>query len=118
MAQHYPELLPQALAQGYWFHDRYHVRKPDVNRAAHQTQSDGRGLHPRPSFLLPYGIGRTEEVEKALFLRQWGVPFEALATVFGRNAMFWYRAWLSFGLPIWWARRSSTRPRCRTIGGG
>ena len=51
----------------------------------------------RPSFLLPYGIGRTEEVEKALFLRQWGVPFDALAYVFGRNAMFWYRAWLSFG---------------------
>jgi hypothetical protein len=51
----------------------------------------------RPSFLLPYGIGRTEEVEKALFLRQWGVPFDALAYVFGRNAMFWYRAWRSFG---------------------
>ena len=51
------------------------------------------------SFLLPYGIGRTEEVEKALFLRQWGVPFDALAYVFGRNAMFWYRAWRSFGRP-------------------
>jgi hypothetical protein len=53
----------------------------------------------RPSFLLPYGIGRTEEVERALFLRHWGVPFDALAYVFGRNAMFWYRAWLSFGRP-------------------
>jgi hypothetical protein len=53
----------------------------------------------RPSFLLPYGIGRTEEVEKALFLRHWGVPFDALAYVFGRDAMFWYRAWLSLGRP-------------------
>ena len=48
---------------------------------------------------MPYGIGRTDEVEKALFLRQWGVPFGALAEVFGRDAMFWYRAWLSFGRP-------------------
>jgi hypothetical protein len=32
-------------------------------------------------------------------LRQWGVPFDALASVFGRNAMFWYRAWLAVGRP-------------------
>jgi hypothetical protein len=38
---------------------------------------------------MPYMIGRTEEIEKALSLRQWGVPFDALAYVFGRNAMFW-----------------------------
>jgi hypothetical protein len=43
-------------------------------------------------------IARTEEVEKALYLRQWG-PFDALASVFGRDAMFWYRAWLAFGRP-------------------
>ena len=28
-----------------------------------------------------------------------GVPFDALAYVFGRDAMFWYRAWLAFGRP-------------------
>ena len=44
-------------------------------------------------------IARTDEVEKALYLRQWGVPFDALAYVFGRDAMFWYRAWLAFGCP-------------------
>ena len=42
---------------------------------------------------------RTDAVEKALYLRQWGVPFDALAYVFGRDAMFWYRAWLAFGRP-------------------
>jgi hypothetical protein len=53
----------------------------------------------RPSFVLPYGIARTEDVEKALFRRQWGVPFAALAYVFGRDAMYWYRAWMSLGRP-------------------
>jgi hypothetical protein len=27
------------------------------------------------------------------------VPFDALAYVFGRDAMFWSRAWLAFGRP-------------------
>jgi hypothetical protein len=99
VAQHHPELFPQALAQGYWFHARYHVRKPDVSLRRIKLKATGAVFTLRPSFLLPYGIGRTAEVENALFLRQWGVPFAALASVFGRNAMFWYRAWLSFGRP-------------------
>ena len=73
------------------------LRKPGVTLRRIKLKATGAVFTLRPSFLLPYGIGRTEEVEKALFLRQWGVPFEALAYVFGRNAMFWYRAWLSFG---------------------
>jgi hypothetical protein len=41
--------------------------------------------------MMPYMIARTDEVEKALYLRRWGVPFEALVYVFGRDSMFWYR---------------------------
>jgi len=52
-----------------------------------------------PSLVMPSMIARTEEVAKALSLRQWGVPFDALASVFGRDAMFWYRAWLACGRP-------------------
>jgi hypothetical protein len=99
VAQHHPELFPQALAQGYWFHDRYAVQKQRCVVRRIKLKATGAVFTLRPSFLLPYGIGRTEEVEKALFLRQWGVPFAALAYVFGRNAMFWYRTWLSFGRP-------------------
>ncbi|MGH8473578.1 MAG: hypothetical protein ACREVJ_14220, partial [Gammaproteobacteria bacterium] len=51
----------------------------------------------RPSFVMPYMVARTEAVEKALYLRHWGVPFDALAYVFGRNAMFWYRAERALG---------------------
>ena len=39
------------------------------------------------------------EVEKGLYLRQWGVPFDALAYVFGRSPMFWYRATMAMGRP-------------------
>ena len=97
-AQH-PELFPQALAQGYTFHDRYPVRKQGCVVRRIKLKATQEVFTLRPSFLMPYGIGRTEEVEKALFLRHWGVPFDSLAYVFGRDAMFWYRAWLSFGRP-------------------
>jgi len=44
----------------------------------------------RPSFVLPYMMGYTDEVEKALFLRRW-VPHWALTHVFGRDDKYWYR---------------------------
>ena len=99
MYTQHPELFPQAWAQGYTWHDRYQVRKQQCVVRRIKLKATPAVFTVRPAFLLPYGIGRAEEVEKALFLRHWGVPFDALAYVFGRNAMFWYRAWLSFGHP-------------------
>ena len=52
---------------------------------------DGTAYSIRPSFLMPYMTARTEDVEGPLFLRKFGVPFWALAHVFGRDPMFWYR---------------------------
>lgn len=49
-----------------------------------------------PSFILPYQRGKTNQASKALFLLRFGVPFWALAFVFGKNAMWWYRLFLSF----------------------
>lgn len=48
---------------------------------------------------MPYMIGKTEEVEKGLYLRQFGVPYEAIAYVMGKDPMYWYRASLSLGRP-------------------
>ncbi len=39
---------------------------------------------------MPYMTGYTDEVEKALFLRRFGVPFWGLTYVFGRNDDYWY----------------------------
>jgi hypothetical protein len=97
MFQQHPELFPQALDNGYTFHDRYQSRKQQCVLRRIKLKVTREVFTVRPSFLMPYGIARTEEVEKALYLRQWGVPFAALASVFGRDAMFWYRAWLNCG---------------------
>jgi len=42
----------------------------------------------RPSFVMPYMVGYTDDVEKPLFLRCWGVPHWALTQVFGRDAQY------------------------------
>ena len=99
MLRQYPELFPQAMAQGFTFHDAYASVKQDVIVRRIKVKATGAVFTLRPSFVMPYMIGRTDAVEKALYLRQWGVPFDALAYVFGRDAMFWYRGWLAFGRP-------------------
>lgn len=99
LCHHHPELFPQTMGAGYTFHDRYHSRKQHLVLRRIKLKATQEVFTLRPSFVLPYLVARAEEVEKALFLRQWGVPFAALAYVFGRDAMFWYRTWLSFGRP-------------------
>src|SRR6266852_3719913 len=82
--ERYPELFPQAIGHGYTFHDRYRSRKQHLELRRIKLKTTPEVFMLRPSFLMPYCIARTEEVEKALYLRHWGVPFAALAHVFGR----------------------------------
>jgi hypothetical protein len=50
-----------------------------------------------PSFVMPYMVGYTDEVEKALFLRRFGVPYWGLTYVFGHSDMYWQRIVVSLG---------------------
>jgi hypothetical protein len=96
----HPELFPQAFAGGWQFHSHYSLKKQQglKLRRIRVNQTD-EVFTLRPCFLMPYASAYTREVEKALYLRQFGVPFDALAYVFGRNASFWERAWLGFSRP-------------------
>jgi hypothetical protein len=46
---------------------------------------------------MPYCVGYTDDVEKALFLRRFYVPFWALTYLFGRDDDYWYRMEQQFG---------------------
>ena len=46
---------------------------------------------------MPYLIGKTDEVSKGLWLRHWAVPYEVIASILGRDAMYWERAEESLG---------------------
>jgi hypothetical protein len=92
-----PELFPEGFAQGYTLKDDRTSRKLGLRLRRIECHATGRSFSVRPSFVLPYMAGRTDEVEKPLFLRRFGVPFWALARVFGRDPMYWYRLELSLG---------------------
>lgn len=80
-------------------HDAYASRKQDVIGRRIKGQTTGAVFARRPSLLMPSLSGRTDAIAKALTRRQWGGPFEALAYVCGRDALFWYRAGLACGRP-------------------
>ena len=89
MLRQSPERFPQDMDQGFPFHDAYVSVKQDVIVRRIKLKTTGAVFTLRPSFVMPYMIARTDAVEKALSLRQWGVPFAALAYVFGRDVLFW-----------------------------
>lgn len=95
----HPELLPPSMSAGCVLHAKRWSLKPQVMLRRLERTATAAVFLGRPSFLMPSMVGRTEAVEKALSLRHWGVPFDALVYVFGRDAMYWYRAELALGRP-------------------
>ena len=85
-----PELFPVNFALGYRLKDDRRSAKREV-LIRRIVLRDGTAYSILPSFLMPYVTARTEDVEGPLFLPKFGVPFWALAHVFGEDPMFWYR---------------------------
>ena len=100
----YRELFPCGIGDGYTLHDYLpaSTKLPDVRfrRIKLKGQNDA-GQHPVlticSSDIMPYMTGYTDAVEKALFVRRFGVPFWGLTYVFGRTDDYWYRMATTFG---------------------
>lgn len=86
-----PELFPEAFAHGYVLKDDYRSRKRGVRIRRIECKVSAASFSIRPSFVTPYMTAFTDDVSDPLFLRRFGVPYWALARVFGRGPMFWYR---------------------------
>lgn len=97
MVVEYPELFPPDMEQDYTWHDILSSKKmPDVRLRriklkALDSEGQAQVFTLVPSFVMPYMSGYTDDVEKALFLRRFGVPFWALTYLFGHNDMYWQR---------------------------
>ena len=92
-----PELFPEAFAQGYTLKDSRQSENLGIRLRRIECKATGEAFTVRPSFVLPYMAGLTKDVKHALFLRRFGVPFWALAHVFGKDADYWYRLTVSLG---------------------
>ena len=88
-----PECFPSEMEKGYQLNGR--DRKSKKTKIVQRRLKIGSNIYRiRPSFILPYQRGRTEEASKGLFLIRFGVPFWALSFCFGHNPMWWYRLYL------------------------
>ena len=92
-----PELFPDGFSKGYRLKDARTSAKLDLPLRRIECKATGDAFTVRPSCVLPYMAGWTDDVEKPLFLRRFGVPFWGLAHVFGRDPMYWYRIEVSLG---------------------
>lgn len=93
----HPELFPAKFAEGYQFHSRYRQKKQDLVLRRIKLKATEKVFTIRPSFVMPYGVARTDEVEKPLHLRRDGVSFESLVYAYGRDIHYWERMWRGLG---------------------
>ena len=91
----YPELFPKEMENGYMLNGKTRVSKK-LGTQMRKIKVGKVSYRIRPSFILPYCRAKVNEVSDGLFLLKFGVPFWALAHVFGKNAMWWYRLYLCF----------------------
>ena len=85
----HPELFPVDIGNGYLMKDIKYSKK--LSFFIRRIKINGISYTIRPSFIMAYMTGFVEDVADALFFRKFDVPFWAIAHVFGRNPMYWYR---------------------------
>jgi hypothetical protein len=94
----YPELFPASFKQGYVLYGLTALSvKLDVRCRRLRLRADEAVYTVAPGFVMPYMCGHVDDVAHALFLMRFYVPCWAIAHVFGRDAMYWYRLEQSLG---------------------
>ena len=64
-AQH-PELFPEGIEEGFSFHDVIPSSKQNLRMRRIKLKRNEEVYQLRPSFVMPYMIGRTQEVEPCI----------------------------------------------------
>ena len=91
----FPELFPNGIQDGYTMKEIRVSKKTGI--PTRRILVDGISYTIRPSFVMPYHVAFSADVENALFLRKFNVPFWALSHTFGKDAMYWHRMEKSLG---------------------
>ncbi len=73
----HPELFPTRFGEGFSIDDKRVSERQQLALRRIELHATTAKFSVRPSFVLPDMTATTEEVEKGLFLRRWGVPYDA-----------------------------------------
>lgn len=101
----YPVIFPPAITQGYklngWVAQSKKIPDVRMRRICLSTldnKEKKQVYNVAPSFVMPYMVGYTEDIEKPLFLHEkFGVPYWALTYAFGHDDSYWERIAISLG---------------------
>lgn len=91
------EVFPEGFTTNSHFHDQRESKKIKGLIIRRIKLNNGRVYEVVPSTIMPYLSGNTQEVSKGLLLRHWAVPYEVIAQLFGKDAMYWERLEESLG---------------------
>ena len=95
--EEHSELFPKRIKEnGYKLNGKTRVSKK-TGYTMVKIETGGEQYQILPSFILPYMRGKTDDASKPLFLLRFNVPYWAIAYVFGRDPMYWYRLAVSLG---------------------
>lgn len=99
LIKEYPEIFPRNINKGYYFHSYQSESKkiPDFQCRRIKLKADKEVYSILPYFVMPYMRGYCDDLEKPLYLKNFGIPNHAMTYVFGKNDMFWYRLFTSLG---------------------
>jgi hypothetical protein len=91
--ENHPELFPASLRDGYAFHGfaRPSQKLEGLQLRKVRPRGGGPAYHLRPSFVMSYMTGTTDELEFPLLLASFGVPAWVLTKGFGHSDMYWHR---------------------------
>lgn len=91
------ELFPSIFSEGYVLHEKRRSKKYNNLIIRRIELKDGTTYSIVPSDYLPYLVGKTADAEKGLLLRHYGVPYDIIASILGRDANYWEGIELSLG---------------------
>ena len=96
----HPELFPKDIASGYCLHGFVNSKRLDLKTRRIRLKTNRKVAYQlRPDTVMPYMVGMSAEVEKGLYLRRYGLPYEGISYVLGHPPMYWYRATQALGRP-------------------
>jgi len=95
----HPELFPKGITNGYTLYgkSRRSIKLDRLRFQRIKIKKTNEVFSVYPSFVMPYLIAYTSDVDKALLLRKHDVPYSTLVYIFGRDEMYWYRVEQAFG---------------------
>jgi hypothetical protein len=76
----FPEIFPIEIKNGFSFHDWLISSKQQLPMRRIKLKENGDVYQLRPDFLMPYMVGKTDEMEKPLYLCQEAFPLTQLLT--------------------------------------